>query len=237
MRVSAQRVSQRSRYAWAASSASKRSPCRGRLLRVADAGFDFALAIGIPDPARQRDDAVVGEHIAVERVERRIVDVRGEDALLEVVEDNDAHGPAQPAEGALVERGPDPGTRSPDEEPDRDAGARRRRGPRRGRSGPFCRRMVRVEMCIQNGREWAASGNRVRSEEQARNVTEGQLVLSPSDHGQLIGSVDALELVPVFGVGARQRAEREQPRHEAQEPTQRWLARAAGSLPLVYHEQ
>ena len=53
-----------------------------RLLGVADAGFDFAFPIGIADAARQGDDAVVGEHVAVERIQRRVVDVRAEDALL-----------------------------------------------------------------------------------------------------------------------------------------------------------
>ena len=47
-----------------------------RLLRVPDARFDFALAIGIADATRQRDDAIVREHVAVERIERGIVDVR-----------------------------------------------------------------------------------------------------------------------------------------------------------------
>ena len=42
-----------------------------RLLGVADAGFDFALAIGIADATRQRDDAVMREHVAIERIERR----------------------------------------------------------------------------------------------------------------------------------------------------------------------
>ena len=63
-------------------------PAQRRLLRVADAGFDFALAIGIADAARQRDDAVVREHVAVERIERRIVDVGREDAFFEIVEDD-----------------------------------------------------------------------------------------------------------------------------------------------------
>ena len=59
-----------------------------RLLRVADAGFDFAFAIGIADATRQRDDAVVGEHVAIERIERGVVDVGREHALFQVVEDD-----------------------------------------------------------------------------------------------------------------------------------------------------
>ena len=90
MRVSAQCASQRSRYACASSSVSKRRPLQRRLLRVADAGFDLALAIGIADAARQRDDAVVREHVAIERIERRVVDVGREHALAQVVEDDDA---------------------------------------------------------------------------------------------------------------------------------------------------
>ncbi len=56
------------------------------LLRVPDARFDLALAIGIADTTRQRDGAVVCEDIAIERIERGVVDVRGEDAFLEIVE-------------------------------------------------------------------------------------------------------------------------------------------------------
>ena len=77
------------------------------LLRVADAGLDLALSVGVADAARQGDDAVVSQHVAVERIERRVVDVRGEHALLEVVEDDDPYGAAQPPKRPLVELGPD----------------------------------------------------------------------------------------------------------------------------------
>ena len=119
MRVSAQCASQRSRYACASSSDSKRRPAQRRLLRVPDAGFDLALAIGIADATRQRDDAIVREHIAVERIERRVVDVRGEDAFFEIVEHDDADRAAQPTKRALVQLGPDLRARVPDQEPDR----------------------------------------------------------------------------------------------------------------------
>ena len=88
-----------------------------RLLGVADGGLNLALAVGIADAARQGDDPVVGQHVAVERVERRIVDVRGEDALLEVVEHDDADGAAQPPEGPLVQLSPDLRARPVDQQP------------------------------------------------------------------------------------------------------------------------
>ena len=89
-----------------------------RLLRVADGGLDLALAIGIADAARQGDDAVVGQHVAVERIERGVVDVGSEDAFLEVVEDDDVYGAAQPAERPLVQLGPDLRARPGDQQPD-----------------------------------------------------------------------------------------------------------------------
>ena len=91
-------------------------------LCVADAGFDFAFPIGIADAARKRDDAIMREHIAVERIERRVVDVRREDALAQVVEDNDLDRPAQLTEGALVQLGPDLRARPPHQQAHRFAG-------------------------------------------------------------------------------------------------------------------
>ena len=53
---------------------------------MADAGFDLAFAIGIADATRQRDHAVVREHVAIKRIERRIVDVGREHALFQIVQ-------------------------------------------------------------------------------------------------------------------------------------------------------
>ena len=57
-----------------------------RLLCVPNAGFDFAFAIGIADTAREPDDAVVREHIAIERIQCGIVDVWREHAFFQVIE-------------------------------------------------------------------------------------------------------------------------------------------------------
>jgi hypothetical protein len=47
------------------------------------------------------------EHIAVQRVERGIVNIGVEHALAQIVEDNNARGSAQPTKGLLVQFGPD----------------------------------------------------------------------------------------------------------------------------------
>ena len=90
-----------------------------RLLRVADAGFDLPFAIGIAHAARQRDDAVMREHVAIERIERRIVNIRGEDALAKIVEHDDLDRAAEPAKRAFVQLRPDLRARSPRQQPHR----------------------------------------------------------------------------------------------------------------------
>ena len=119
MRVSAQRVSQRSRYACASSSVSKRRPLSGVFCAWPTPASTLPFAIGIADAARQRDDAVVREHVAIERIERRVVDVRREHALAQIVEDDDARRAAEPAKRALVQLGPDLRARPPREQPHR----------------------------------------------------------------------------------------------------------------------
>lgn len=88
-------------------------PLQRCLLRVTDAGFDFPFAIGIADAARQRDDAVVRQDVAIEGIECRVVDIRREHAFAQVVEYDDLDGTAQPTKGLLVELRPDLRTRSP----------------------------------------------------------------------------------------------------------------------------
>ncbi len=102
MRVSAQRSSQRSRYACASSRLSKRSPAR----------FDFAFAVRILHAAGQSHNAVVFQHVAVQRIERGIVDVGREHALAQIIEHHHPSRAAQSAKRLLVQLGPDPGTGS-----------------------------------------------------------------------------------------------------------------------------
>ena len=91
-------------------------PLQG-LLRVAHAGFDFAFAIGIAHATRQRHDPVMGEHVAIERIERRIVDVGREDAFLQVIEHDDLGRAAQAPKRALMQFGPRLRARSPHQPP------------------------------------------------------------------------------------------------------------------------
>ena len=59
------------------------------------------------------------EHVAIEWIERRIVEVRCEDAFFQVVEDDHGGGPTQPPKRALVELTPDRRARLPREQPRR----------------------------------------------------------------------------------------------------------------------
>ena len=83
------------------------SPLQSRLLRVADLGFNLALEIGRVRPAWQRDHAVVLQHLGVQRVELRIVDVGFEDAFFEVVESDRVRRAAELRERLFVQLAPD----------------------------------------------------------------------------------------------------------------------------------
>jgi len=73
---------------------------------MADAPFHLPLAIRIADAAGQRDDVVVLEHVAVQRIDGGIVDVWLEHPLAQIVEHGDPCHPAQPAKGLLVQLSP-----------------------------------------------------------------------------------------------------------------------------------
>jgi hypothetical protein len=86
-------------------------------LGVLDTRFDFSLTVAVAHATRQRHGAVVGEHVAIERIEIRIVDVGLEHALAQIVEHNDAHRAAEPGQGLLVKLGPRPRARAEGEQP------------------------------------------------------------------------------------------------------------------------
>lgn len=85
---------------------------------MADAPCDLPLAIRIADATRQRRHAVVREQIAIERIERRVVDVGREHALAQIVEHQDAGRAAEDAKGLLVQLRPDLRARLPRQQVD-----------------------------------------------------------------------------------------------------------------------
>ena len=121
--MSAQRVSQRSRVRLRCVETLEAQSFERRLLRIADASFDLPFAIGIADTAREGDHPVMREYIAIDWIQRGVVDVRSEDAFFQIVEDDDADGAAQPAKSVFVELGPDLRARAPHEQPHRLARA------------------------------------------------------------------------------------------------------------------
>jgi hypothetical protein len=88
-----------------------------RLLRVTDARFDLALAIGIADAARQADHAVVREDVAIQRIQRRLVDIRRQDAFFQIIEDDRPRRAAETPKRVLMEFGPRLRTRLPRQQP------------------------------------------------------------------------------------------------------------------------
>ena len=93
---------------------------------MSDAGFDFTFSIRVSDPAWHRHHAVVRKHIAVERIERGIVEVGLEHALAQIVEHHHARAATEPAKGFLVELGPDLRTGTKDQQADRLAAVAQR---------------------------------------------------------------------------------------------------------------
>ena len=84
-------------------------PFQWRLLGIPDTRFHFALSIRILNPARHGDSAVVSQHVTIERIQTRIVDIGQEYAFLQVVEHHDFGRTTQSTEGLFVQFGPDAG--------------------------------------------------------------------------------------------------------------------------------
>jgi hypothetical protein len=81
-------------------------PFEWSLLRVTDAGLDFAFPIRVPHATRQGKSTIMPQHIAVERIERGIVDIWCNDTFAEIIEHHHARHPAQSAKRFLVQLGP-----------------------------------------------------------------------------------------------------------------------------------
>jgi hypothetical protein len=80
---------------------------QGCLLCVSHAAFNFSFAVGVANTAGHGDDAIMCQHVLEQRVQRWIVDVRRENAFLQVIENNQTATAAQAAEGGLVQLSPD----------------------------------------------------------------------------------------------------------------------------------
>ena len=74
---------------------------------MTDAGFDFAFAIRVLHSAWKRCDAVVLQHITVQRIERGLINVGREHALAQIIEHHHASDSTEPAKRLLMQLGPD----------------------------------------------------------------------------------------------------------------------------------
>src|SRR5258708_15535265 len=95
------------RLGWGCSRVLKRFPLSGVFFGVSDGGLDFSFSIWIFDPARQGHCTVVGEDVAIEWIQRGIVDVGDEHAFAQVIEHDDARTTTQATKRFLMQLGPD----------------------------------------------------------------------------------------------------------------------------------
>ncbi len=65
-----------------------------RVFGVSDAALNFSFSIWILDPAGEGDRTVMSEHVAIEGIERGVVDVGNEYAFAKIVQHQDARSPA-----------------------------------------------------------------------------------------------------------------------------------------------
>jgi len=70
---------------------------------MTNASLHLPLAIRIAHTAGKRDDIVVLEHVAVQRINGGIVDIWFEHPFTQIVEHDDLGHAAQPAKGLLVQ--------------------------------------------------------------------------------------------------------------------------------------
>jgi hypothetical protein len=119
IRVSAQRVSPMIEICLRVLEALEAESLERRTLRMTDARLDLALAIRVSRSTWQCGRAVVEEDVAVELVDRGIVDVGLEDSFAEIVEHDDTDHSTETTKRFLVELGPDARARSEAQQPNR----------------------------------------------------------------------------------------------------------------------
>ena len=69
---------------------------------VGDARFNFSFSIWILDPTRQGYGAIVRQDVAIERIQRWIIDVREEYAFAQIIEHNHTCSATQSTECFLM---------------------------------------------------------------------------------------------------------------------------------------
>ena len=79
----------------------------GVFFAVSYARLDLSLPIWMIHTASYCHRTVMGQYIAIYGIERGIVDVRSEDALLQVIQDHHPCDAAQPAERFFMQLRPD----------------------------------------------------------------------------------------------------------------------------------
>ena len=186
---------------------------------MADAGFDFAFAIGILNAAGHGHRAVVREHIPIERIECGIVDVGDEHALAQIVEHDDAGSATQPAKGAFVQLGPDARAGAKRQQPNRLAAAAQRHHEQPG--APILAAfgithhgtgaVIDLRLLASRGDDHDAGFGRLRSAPLAHEalhalVAAGEAVLGdqvlPDGHGIAAAADPQVDGFPVLLAGA-----------------------------------
>src|ERR1700728_84217 len=77
-----------------------------RPLCVANTRFYFAFAIRVLHSAWKRCDAVVLQHVTVQRIERGLINVGREHAFAEIIEHHNTSDSTEPAKSFLMQLGP-----------------------------------------------------------------------------------------------------------------------------------
>src|SRR5947199_297840 len=74
--------------------------------RAIVSGLDLAMSGRSSDAARESDHAVMLQYIGIERVDLRIINIRRQHALAQIIQDHYARGSAQSAKSPLMQFGP-----------------------------------------------------------------------------------------------------------------------------------